>query len=212
MSDKLAALAALTAVLALSACQGDGPIAADGPTVRPTPSSSAASTPTGSTDPTSIEVTAPGSELGIGDPAVLPLFDGVGGTALARVTVTSIDPGTTTELEEAGVRTADAHALFYIYLDLEILSTTDEPFDFYSPLSNFFGLVGPFRANSLLAVGDASPCDIDAEFGDDAQAGDTLKGCIPVFANRDTVVDGVQFTLKGDAGYDLFEGEPVVWR
>lgn len=200
--------ASLVLLTSLTACQDES----TGPTSQPTVPAPTGSPTPDRRDTTTIEVTEPGARLEIGEEAVLPLFDGRRGTALARVAVTGIEPGTTAELLAAGVRNASAHALSYIRLDIELLSTGDEPFSSCSPLSNFVGLVGPFQANSLLAVGESSPCDIDAEFGIDAQHGDTLSGCIPVYVNSGTAVDGVRFTLEGDAGYDLQDGEPVLWR
>lgn len=221
LAVRLAAPLVLLAGLALAACQDERGASATHPTDAASPTATAPATDvptatgrptTDDPDATTIEVTEPGARLEIGEEAVLPLFDGRRGTALARVAVTGIEPGTTAELQAAGVRNASAHALFYIRLDIELLSTGDEPFSSYSPLSNFVGLVGPFQANSLFAVGESSPCDIDAEFGIDAQHGDTLSGCIPVYVNSGTEVDGVRFTLEGDAGYDLQDGEPVLWR
>lgn len=58
----------------------------------------------------------------------------------------------------------------------------------------------------------ASPCNIDGTFGYDAKAGDTATGCVPVLAPRGRQIEGVEYSLEGDAGYDRLHGEAVTWR
>ena len=222
MSVKLAMPAALLAVLALSACQDDEPTTgSDDPTTEATESESPTETPTESTEATESasegtapagDVTAPGTELKIGDTAVLPLTYGTEGTATVEVTVTGITEGSSADLEAAKVKNAADFTPFYINLDLKILSTGDKGFGGYTPGSDFDGLTGETKAGSLIVIGDFAPCDSEG-FEYDSKAGDTAKGCVPALATKGSVVDGVPFSGgPDDAGYDQFDGKPVVWR
>lgn len=226
MSRKLALPAALLALLALSACQDDeAPSGSDDPTTEASTSDTPSETPTESASETEstetddqgapaggAEVTAPGTELSIGDTAVLPLTYGTDGTATVEVTVTGITEGTTADLEAAQVKNADDFTPFYINLDMEILSVGDEGFGSYTAGSDFDGLTGDTKAGSLIIIGDFAPCD-DGGFEFDSAAGDTAKACVPALATKGSVVDGVQFSGGADdAGYDQFDGKPVVWK
>lgn len=222
MSVKLAMPAALLAVLALSACQDDeAPTGSDDPTTEETtesPSETASETPTEESSATDDgqaatgAVTAPGTELAIGDTAVLPLTYGTDGTATVEVTVTGITEGTSADLEAAKVKNAADLTPFYIQLDMEILSVGPEGFGSYSAGSDFDGLTGDTKAGSLIIIGGFAPCD-SGGFEFDSAVGDTAQSCVPALATKGSVVDGVQFSGgPDDAGYDQFDGEPVVWK
>lgn len=229
MSRKLALPSALLAILALSACQDDeAPSGSDDPTTESTTSESPSESPTESasetesseTDETEgggdqtggASVTAPGTELSIGDTAVLPLTYGTDGTATVEVTVTGITEGTSADLKAAEVKNADDFTPFYINLDMEILSVGEEGFGSYTAGSDFDGLTGDTKAGSLIIIGEFAPCD-GGGFEFDSAVGDTAKSCVPALATKGSVVDGVQFSGgPDDAGYDQFDGEPVVWK
>lgn len=225
MSRKLAMPAALLALLALSACQDDeAPSGSDDPTTEATTSDTPSETPSESSDETessddgdeaggaAAPVTAPGTELSIGDTAVLPLTYGTDGTATVEVTVTGITEGTTADLEAAQVKNADDFTPFYINLEMEILSVGEEGFGGYTAGSDFDGLTGDTKAGSLIIIGDFAPCD-GGGFEFDSAVGDTAKACVPALATKGSVVDGVQFSGGADdAGYDQFDGKPVVWK
>ncbi|KRB77406.1 hypothetical protein ASE01_11880 [Nocardioides sp. Root190] len=223
MSRKLAMPAALLAILALSACQDDeAPAGADDPTSEATTDDSPSETPTESTPTESTDstegqapagdVTAPGTELSIGDTAVLPLTYGTDGTATVEVTVTGISEGTAADLEAAKVKNAADFTPFYINLDMKILSVGAEGFGGYTAGSDFDGLTGASKAGSLIIFGDFAPCD-GGGFEYDSAVGDTAKACVPALATKGSVVDGVQFSGGADeAGYDQFDGKPVVWK
>ena len=225
MSVKLALPAALLAVLALSACQDDeGSSGSDDPTTEST-SESSSETPTEESSDASESasesdddqasagsVTAPGTELEIGDTAVLPLTYGTKGTATVEVTVTGIKEGTSADLEAAQVKDAADYTPFYINLEMKILSVGDEGFGGYTAGSDFDGLTGDQKAGSLIVFGDFAPCD-GGGFEHDSAVGDTATGCVPALATKGSVVDGVQFSGgPDDGGYDQFDGEPVVWK
>lgn len=228
MSVKLALPAALLAVLALSACQDDEASSAADPTSDAT-TDTASESPTESTESTESteatestddggqgasagSVTAPGTELAIGDKAVLPLTYGTDGTATVEVTVTGIREGAAADLEAAKVKNAADYTPFYIDLEMTILSVGPDGFGGYSGGSDFDGLIGSQKAGSLIVFGDFAPC-ADGGFEYDAAVGDTAKGCVPALATKGSVVDGVQFSGGGDdSPYDQFDGEPVVWK
>jgi hypothetical protein len=228
MSVKLALPAALLAVLALSACQDDEAPAAVDPSSDATSSDPASESPTESTEATdsteSTEstggtdggegagaVTAPGTELEIGDSAVLPVTYGTKGEATIEVTVTGIEEGSTADLEAAKVDNAADYTPFYIQLEMEILSK-NEDFGSYGPGSDFDGLTGSAKAGSLIVFGDFAPCNDDG-FEYDSAVGDAATSCIPALATKGSVVDGVQFHGGAEgAGYDQFDGEPVVGK
>ncbi len=224
MSVKLALPAALLAVLALSACQDDEVPSSADPSSDATSDASSES-PTeesesteatesidGGEDASAGAVTAPGTELAIGDTAVLPLTYGTDGTATVEVTVTGIREGAAADLEAAKVENAADYTPFYIDLEMTILSVGPDGFGGYTAGSDFDGLIGSQKAGSLIVFGDFAPCD-DGGFEYDAAAGDTAKGCVPALATKGSVVDGVQFSGGADdAGYDQFDGEPVTWK
>lgn len=228
MSVKLALPAALLAVLALSACQDDEAPSATDPSSDATTDTSSES-PTEETEETEATeeteetddggegasagaATAPGTELAIGDKAVLPLTYGTDGTATVEVTVTGIREGSSADLEAAKVKNAADYTPFYIDLEMTILSVGPDGFGGYTAGSDFDGLIGAQKAGSLIVFGDYAPC-ADGGFEYDSAAGDTAKGCVPALATKGSVVDGVQFSGGGDdSPYDQFDGEPVVWK
>ncbi|NHA02085.1 hypothetical protein G5V59_27265 [Nocardioides sp. W3-2-3] len=143
---------------------------------------------------------------------MLPLTYGTDGTATVEVTVTGIKQGTSADLAAAKVKKAADYTPFYINLEMKILSTGPNGFGGYTGGSDFDGLTGETKAGSLIVMGDFAPCDNDG-FEYDAKAGDTATTCVPALATKGSVVDGVQFSGGADdAGYDQFEGKPVVWR
>lgn len=227
MSVKLALPAALLAVLALSACQDDeAPSSADPSSDATSDTSSesptdatestestesAESTDDGGAGASAGAVTAPGTELAIGDSAILPLTYGTNGEATVEVTVTGIEEGTSADLEAAKVDNAADYTPFYIQLELKILSKNDD-FGSYGPGSDFDGLTGSSKAGSLIVFGDFAPCnDTGFEYG--AEVGDTATSCVPALATKGSVVDGVQFHGGAEgAGYDQFDGKPITWK
>lgn len=229
MSPKLAMLpAALLAVVALSACQDDdAPVGATDPTSEATTTESETESATESTESTEStettgavgggqapagDVTEPGSELAIGDTAVLPLTYGTDGTATVEVTVTGIRQGTAADLEAAQVEDAADYTPFYIDVEMKIVSVGPDGFGGYSAGSDFDGLIGSQKAGSLIVIGDFEPCDGDG-FDYDSGVGDTATGCVPALATKGSVVDGVQFVGGGsDSPYDQYDGEPVFWK
>lgn len=222
MSVKLALPVALLAVLALSACNDDDPVSgSDDPTTETTtsasptePTSSATEATSSTAEPGALsgDVTAPGTELAIGDTAVLPLTYGTEGTATVEVKVVGITEGTSADLEAAEVKNAADYTPFYINLEMTILEVGDKDFGSYTPGSDFDGLTGDTKAGSLIIFGDFAPCD-NGGFEYDSAVGDTAPGCVPALATKGSTVDGVQFSGgPDDAGYDQFDGEPVIWK
>lgn len=227
MSVKLALPAALLAVLALSACQDDDApsgvdLSSDATTDTSSESPSESTEETEETEETEGSdeggegasagaVTAPGTELSIGDTAILPLTYGTNGEATIEVTVTGIEEGTSADLEAAKVDDAADYTPFYIQLEMKILSKNDD-FGSYGPGSDFDGLIGNSKAGSLIVFGDFAPCN-DTGFEYDAAVGDTATSCVPALATKGSVVDGVQFHGGADdAGYDQFDGKPITWK
>ncbi|MCX6399499.1 MAG: hypothetical protein NTX33_06185 [Propionibacteriales bacterium] len=227
MSVKLAMPVALIAVLAFSACNDDDATSgSDDPTSEATTEATTSDSPTETTstaestesspaapgEALSGDVTAPGTELAIGDTAVLPLTYGTEGTATVEVKVVGISEGTSADLKAAEVDDAADYTPFYIKVEMKILEVGPGGFGSYTPGSDFDGLTGNTKAGSLIVFGDFAPCD-DGGFEYDAKAGDTAPGCVPALATKGSTVDGVQFSGgPDDAGYDQFDGKPVVWK
>lgn len=222
MSVKLAMPVALIAILAFSACNDDDATSgSDDPTSESTTEATTSDSPTETTTTESTEsspgalggdVTAPGTELAIGDTAVLPLTYGTEGTATVEVKVVGITEGTSADLEAAQVDDAADYTPFYIKVEMKILEVGPAGFGGYTPGSDFDGLTGNTKAGSLIVFGDFAPCD-DGGFEHDAKAGDTAPGCVPALTTKGSKVDGVQFSGgPDDAGYDQFDGKPVVWK
>ncbi len=156
------------------------------------------------------DVTAPGTELAIGDTAVLPLTYGTEGTATVEVTVTGITEGTSQDLVEAQVEEAQDYTPFYIQIEMEILEVGPKGFGGYTPGSDFDGLIGDQDAGTLIVFGDFGPCE-SGGFEYDSAVGDTATSCVPALATKGSVVDGAKFS-GGTEEYDQFDGEPVVWQ
>ncbi len=221
MSVKLAMPVALIAVLAFSACNDDDATSGsdDKTTETTTEATTEATDPTTATEATSGaadqgaggDVTAPGTELAIGDTAVLPLTYGTDGTATVEVKVVGITEGTSADLEAAKVKDAADYTPFYIKLEMKILEVGPEGFGGYTPGSDFDGLVGSQRAGSLITFGDFAPCE-DGGFEYDSAVGDTAPGCVPALVTKGSKVDAVIFSGGPEDVYDKNNGKPVVWK
>lgn len=221
MSVKLAMPVALIAVLAFSACNDDDATSGsdDKTTETTTEATTEATDPTTATETTSSpadpgaggDVTAPGTELAIGDAAVLPLTYGTDGTATVEVKVVGITEGTSADLEAAKVKDAADYTPFYIKLEMKILEVGPKGFGGYTPGSDFDGLVGSQRAGSLITIGDFAPCE-DGGFEYDSAVGDTAPGCVPALVTKGSKVDAVIFSGGPEDVYDKNNGKPVVWK
>lgn len=201
MSVKLALPVALLLTMSLSACNDASTDATTDATTGGVAGDGAALTG---------DETPPGTELAIGDTAVLPLTYGTEGSATVEMTVTGIKEGTAADLKAAKVKNAADYAPFYVTVDMKILEVGPAGFGGYTPGSDVDGLIGDTKAGSLIVLGDFAPCD-SGGFEYDAAAGDTATSCVPALATKGSVVDGAQLH-GGSDDYDQFDGEPVVWR
>lgn len=209
---------ALTA-LSLAACNGDAPVekpqetASSARSVTPSPSSSASASdqPSTETTPTSAisadDLTAPGTELKLGEPAVIAVNRGAE-ELLLRLVVTVIVPGAGADLDilELDEDTADL-APFYVKVSGELISGNPDTFD---PASLIRGVNGEGTAAPLLSARPFPPC-ASATFSSRSKPGDKVGSCTVQIVPAGETVDGAMFTTVG-TDYDLHAGKPLIWR
>lgn len=222
----LTALLALSA-FALSACGDDESDAKDDSTPESSQSVTESSEATESTeatesgeasegsdagsatDPEAGDVTAPGTELAIGDPAVVPFSSG-DGSGVLEVKVTAIEKGSVADLKplKLGDR-AKGYVPYYIQVSVTGVSGSDSLSN-YSVNESIDGLLPDgSKAQSISIIGDFAPCDGETIPGDFAD-GQTFTTCVPWLAQESSEVNAAQYAQDGD--YDSYDGKPVVWK
>lgn len=147
---------------------------------------------TGSTD-----LTPGGTQLAIGDTAVVPAGDGSDKYVL-ELTVTGIDKGTAADLKSLGLD-GDSQVPYYVKLTAKVVSGNAEGGD---PSEGLVALAGDTPAQQIIEFGDFKPCNL--ELFETGTVGTTLQTCDPFVAAKGDTVDSVAFT-GGD-------GDPIVWK
>ncbi|MDQ8707906.1 hypothetical protein RCO28_36380 [Streptomyces sp. LHD-70] len=145
------------------------------------------------------DVTAPGTELKVGDKAVLP-FEYAKKKGTLAITVTAIDKGAEADMSQFGAR-AKGLTPYFIKMKVENVGDTD--------LSRAYvqlrGLLASGQSTGVSLVGDIpGKCDKEsapAEFG----KGVSFETC-SLAASRSGDVTGAEFD-EGDA----YSDKPVVW-
>lgn len=195
-----APLAACAAALLLSACGGEsGQAAPAAPTSAPTSaapeSSTAAAAPAG-------DVTKPGTELKLGERAVVPFKYGTAKSGTIAITVTAIEKGENADLAKYGDK-AKGITPYYLRATVENVDGADLA---YSSVS-LRALGSDGRSTGVIITGSTDQCKSGTAGKDFTSAGAKFETCTLQGAREGAAVEAATFD-KGD-GYDK---SPVVWK
>ncbi|UJW32074.1 hypothetical protein L3Q67_44245 [Saccharothrix sp. AJ9571] len=200
----------LAALLVLSACGGGteqaavpapAPAPAESSAAEPpSPSSAPSAAPAGSTG--SAEVTAPGTELKVGERAVVPFKYGTDKTGTIAVTVTSIDLGSNADLASFGDK-AKGMTPVYIRMTVENVGGTDLAYS-----SVRLRAVGPDgRGTGVIITGETPQCESESAKKDFTTAGAKYETCELQAIREGGEIGGATYTDS-----DEYKDDPVTWK
>lgn len=153
--------------------------------------------------------TAPGTELKIGEPATV-MYKSGGEAGLINVTVTSIDKGKESDLDELDLGDKAAGLTpYYVNIEVEGADSSAKNLEFSSMIGAIDGLLADGSdAQTLSVIGDFKPCPYEdlGEFDE----GVKIETCDSFLAGGDSEVTGAQFAAY-DSPYDSYDGDPIVW-
>ncbi|MEU0507990.1 MULTISPECIES: hypothetical protein [unclassified Amycolatopsis] len=198
-------LAALVAPVLLTACGSDDESAAPAPSTTTAPSSASAesSQPSAPASPAAAgETTAPGSELKVGERAVVPFEYGNSKSGTIAITVTAIERGENADLAAFGDR-AKGLTPFYVRATVENVGGTDLS---YSSV-RLRGLGADGRSTGVIISGDTAKCESESAGREFTTAGAKYETCVLTAAREGASVTAAEFS-DGDA----YEDSPVVWK
>ncbi len=204
-SDRIALFATgCAAVLLLSACGGKEEGGNPAPAPAPAPTSAPASSPaTSGTLPVgNPDATAPGTELKVGDRAVVPFKYGNDKAGTVAITVKSIELGAKEDLAAYGDK-AKGMTPVYIRVSVENIGGTDLTYS-----SVRLRAVGPDgRGTGVIITGETPKCQSETAKKDFKTAGATYETC-----GLQAVKDGndVGGATYGDG--DGYKDKPVIWK
>ncbi|HEY3480666.1 MAG TPA: hypothetical protein VGL02_17360 [Streptomyces sp.] len=199
-----ALLAACAATLLLSACgEESGQAAPAAPTSAPTSASPEApeSSETGAAAPVG-DVTKPGTELKLGERAVVPFKYGTTKSGTIAITVTAIEQGANADLAKYGDK-AKGITPFYLRATVENVDGADLS---YASIS-LRALGSDGRSTGVIITGSTDRCKSGTAGKDFTTAGAKFETCTLQGAREGATVGAATFD-KGD-GYDK---SPVVWK
>lgn len=224
MSRWILPAVAVAGALVLSACGGDAE-SADPTTTDTTTTEEAATTPAESTTPSestspgagAAELTPQGTELAMGDKAVVP-FHASGEKGLVGVTITKIDKGAPADLAplKLGPR-ADGLTPYYIRTTVSNESGTDFA---GSSLVSLNGLLADgSEAGGVYSVPSSfAPCGKGSAGDDFVTAGTTYETCTIALAQEGAEVTGASYDVDAydDAAPEGakadYAAEPITWK
>ncbi|EME63443.1 hypothetical protein [Amycolatopsis decaplanina] len=192
------------ALLLLSACGGKEEAGSPAPAPAPAPTSAPASSPaTSGTVPVSnADATAPGSELKVGDRAVVPFKYGTDKTGTIAITVKSIELGPKEDLASYGDK-AKGMTPVYIRMSVENVGGTDLT---YSTVR--LRAVGPDnKGTGVIITGETPNCQSESAKKDFKTVGATYETCELQAIRDGGEVGGATYT-DGDG----YKDDPVIWK
>ncbi|MFK0245466.1 hypothetical protein ACIQUM_12255 [Amycolatopsis azurea] len=193
------------AALLLSACGGKEESGSPSPTPSPAPTSSApvSSPATSGTVPVSnADATAPGSELKVGDRAVVPFKYGNDKSGTIAITVKSIELGPKDDLAAYGDK-AKGMTPVYIRISVENVGGTDLTYS--SVRLRAVGTDG--KSTGVIITGETPKCQSETAKKDFKTVGATFETCALQAVKDGDEVGGATF---GDG--DAYKDKPVVWK
>jgi hypothetical protein len=201
-------LAACAATLLLAGCGEESgqavPAAPTGTPAAPASDSaetSATESSTGSAAPVG-DVTKPGTELKLGDRAVVPFKYGTSKSGTIAITVTAIDKGTNADLAKYGDK-AKGITPYYLRATIENVDGADLSYSSVSLRAR--GADG--RSTGVIITGSTEQCKSGTAGKDFATPGAKFETCTLQGAREGSTVEAATFD-KGD-GYDK---SPLVWK
>jgi hypothetical protein len=206
----LAAVGATT-VLLLSACASEtagtavqststAPITAA--TSAVSPSSSTASSSASLPKAASGDVTKPGSELKVGDRAVVPFKYGTDKSGTIALTVTAIEKGENADLAKYGDK-AKGLIPYYIRVSVENVDGSDLA---YSSVSlRAIGTDG--KSTGVIITGETDKCESETAKKDFTTAGAKYETCVLQASREGLEIAGATF----DKGDDYLKS-PITWK
>ncbi|SEF38209.1 hypothetical protein SAMN05421837_11943 [Amycolatopsis pretoriensis] len=198
-----ALLAACATALLLSACgEESGQAAPAAPTGAPSaPASAAPESSTAAAAPVG-DVTKPGTELKLGERAVVPFKYGTTKSGTIAITVTAIEKGANADLAKYGDK-AKGITPYYLRATVENVDGADLA---YSSIS-LRALGSDGRSTGVIITGSTDQCKSGTAGKDFTAAGAKFETCTLQGAREGAAVEAATFD-KGD-GYDK---SPVVWK
>ncbi|MEV7550505.1 hypothetical protein AB0N89_12845 [Amycolatopsis sp. NPDC089917] len=191
------------AVLLLSACGGKEEAGSPAPAPAPTSSAPASSPATSGTVPVSnADATAPGSELKVGDRAVVPFKYGNDKAGTIAITVKAIELGAKEDLAAYGDK-AKGMTPVYIRLSVENVGGTDLTYS-----SVRLRAVGPDgKGTGVIITGETPKCQSESAKRDFKTVGATFETCALQAVKDGDEVGGATY---GDG--DGYKDKPVIWK
>ncbi|KFU82189.1 hypothetical protein SAMN04489729_1268 [Amycolatopsis lurida] len=192
------------AVLLLSACGGKEEKGSPAPVPSPAPTSAAASSPaTSGTVPVSnADATAPGTELKVGERAVVPFKYGNDKSGTIAITVKAIELGPKEDLASYGEK-AKGMTPVYIRMTVENVGGTDLT---YSTVR--MRAVGPNnKSTGVIITGETPSCQSESAKKDFKTAGATYETCELQAIRDGGEVGGAEFN-DGDG----YKDDPIIWK
>ncbi|XVS67387.1 hypothetical protein ACQPYE_15400 [Actinosynnema sp. CA-299493] len=147
------------------------------------------------------DVTAPGTELKVGDRAVIPFKYGTEKNGTIAITVTAIDQGANADLAAFGEK-AKGITPFYIRVTVENVGGTDLS---YSSLS-LRALGADGKGTGVIISGDTKQCESETAKKDFTTVGAKYETCVLQGAREGAAVAAASYA-NGD-GYDK---SPITW-
>ncbi|MEU8635325.1 hypothetical protein AB0C38_24445 [Amycolatopsis sp. NPDC048633] len=198
-----ALLAACAATFLLSACgEESGQAAPAAPTSVPAaPASDSPESSTAAAAPAG-DVTKPGTELKLGERAVVPFKYGTSKSGTIAITVTAIEKGANADLAKYGDK-AKGITPFYLRATVENVDGADLA---YSSVS-LRALGADGRSTGVIITGSTDQCKSGTAGKDFTKAGAKFETCTLQGAREGSEVGAATFD-KGD-GYDK---SPLVWK
>lgn len=197
----LSALAAV-AIAATGCGGGDEPAAKEkAPTSAAPTESSAAPDEKGSDAPTDAKVTEPGTELKLGDRAVVPFKSG-DKTGTIAITVTAIEKGDTAAFRSKFGERAKGIVPYYIRYTVENVDGSDLS---YSTVPALGAVVAGGRSTGTVVVGDLTGCERGKSGKDFTKAGAKYETCRLQAAREGVEVAGAEYDE------DDYDDKPILW-
>ncbi|QQQ79189.1 hypothetical protein IOD16_12590 [Saccharothrix sp. 6-C] len=147
------------------------------------------------------DVTAPGTELKVGDRAVVPFKYGTEKNGTIAITVTAIDQGANADLAAFGEK-AKGITPFYIRVTVENVGGTDLS---YSSLS-LRALGADGKGTGVIISGDTKQCESETAKKDFTTVGAKYETCVLQGAR-----EGAAVAAAGYANGDGYDKSPITW-
>ncbi|WP_230422771.1 hypothetical protein [Prauserella cavernicola] len=193
--------------LGLSACGGDEDTAGEQTTEQPAPSSAESSAAESSeateqADTASGDITAPGTELKIGETATVPFEYGTDKSGTIAVTVTAIEQGEEADLAQFGER-AKGLVPYFVKYTVENVDGSDLA---YSNLS-LRAVTAEGRSTGVVITGGVEgKCESETADQDFTTAGASYETCRLQAGQAGVEVAGAEFSEGDD-----YSDDPIVW-